>query len=258
MRTVDLAFETFGRPEHPPLLILHGFLASSRNWRQIALKLAEAHYVYVLDQRNHGSSPHIDAMDYPDMAADIGRFMDKTGLAKADILGHSMGGKVAMWFALNHPERVDKLLIADVAPVRYRHDYSAIMAALKALPLEQIQNRKDAELMMAEAIPDLSYRQFLLQNLLLENGAYRWRIDLAIFERHADNIIGFPDSSQVAPYPGDVLFLAGADSDFVDPETLPALFPKAELEVIEGAAHWLQVQQPEKFVQAVEKFYQQS
>ncbi|PPD02902.1 MAG: alpha/beta hydrolase [Methylobacter sp.] len=257
MQTVDLAFETFGRPENPPLLILHGFLASSRNWRQIALKLAEAHYVYTLDQRNHGASPHIDAMDYPEMAADIGVFMDKTGLDKADILGHSMGGKVAMWFALHHPERVDKLLIADVAPVRYSHDYSTIMSALMALPLKSLKSRKEAELLLADAIPDLSYRQFLLQNLLLENGSFRWRIDLAIVAKHAANIIGFPDTSQVEAYQGDVLFLAGADSNFVDPDRLPALFPHAKLAVIDGAGHWLQVQQPEKFMQAVENFYAQ-
>ncbi len=192
METVELAFEEFGNPDNSPLIILHGFFASSRNWRQIAEKLSAKFHVYVLDMRNHGASPHHPVMDYPAMAADLLRFMESRGLKTANLLGHSMGGKVAMWFALNYPGTVDHLIVADIAPVSYKHSFNSTIQALKALPLAEISNRKQAEELLASAIPELSYRQFLLQNLLLKNGEYCWRIDLDIFYQMAPNIVAFP------------------------------------------------------------------
>ena len=215
METVELAFEELGSPGNAPLIILHGFFASSRNWRQVAEKLAASFHVYVLDMRNHGASPHHPLMDYPAMAADLLLFMDTQGLTTASLLGHSMGGKVAMWFALNHPERMDKLIVADIAPVSYTHCFNDLIQALKALPLHEISNRKQAELLLASAIPELGYRQFLLQNLVLKDGAYCWRIDLDIFYRMAPNIIAFPGVEHITPFTGKTLFLAGEDSGYV-------------------------------------------
>jgi esterase len=209
MEIVDLAFEELGNQDDAPLIILHGFFASSRNWRQVAEKLAASFHVYVLDMRNHGASPHHPLMDYPAMAADLLLFMENHGLTTASLLGHSMGGKVAMWFALNHPERMDKLIVADIAPVSYKHCFNNLIQALKALPLHEISNRKQAELLLASSIPELGYRQFLLQNLVLKDGAYCWRVDLDIFYRMAPNIIAFPSADHLPVYTGKTLFIAG-------------------------------------------------
>ncbi|MDD5319244.1 MAG: alpha/beta fold hydrolase [Methylococcales bacterium] len=254
METVDLAFEELGSPGDAPLIILHGFFASSRNWRLVAEKLAVNFHVYLLDMRNHGASAHHPIMDYPAMAADLLQFMENHGLTTASLLGHSMGGKVAMWFALNYPDRMDKLIIADIAPVSYKHSFDNLIQALKALPLHEISNRKRAELLLASAIPELSYRQFLLQNLILKDGAYRWRIDLDIFYRMAPNIAAFPGVDHLAVYTGKALFIAGEESGYVKADDLKTLFPNASLSVIANAGHWLHVQQPGAFIEQVERF----
>ncbi|WP_262965585.1 alpha/beta fold hydrolase [Methylobacter psychrophilus] len=255
METVELVFEELGNPDDAPLIILHGFFASSRNWRQIAEKLAANFHVYVLDLRNHGASPHHPVIDYPSMAADLLEFMNSQHLKTASVLGHSMGGKVAMWFALNHPERIDKLIVVDIAPISYTHCFNHLIKALKALPLSKISNRKQAELLLATDIPELSYRQFLLQNLILTDGVYDWRVDLDIFLLMAPNIIAFPDVKQLSPYTVKTLFLAGAQSDFVKASDLKTLFPNATLTVVANAGHWLHVQQPDIFIGQVEQFF---
>jgi esterase len=257
METVDLAFEELGSPDNAPLIILHGFFASSRNWRQVAEKLAASFHVYVLDMRNHGSSPHHPIMDYPSMADDLLQFMDAQGITTTSLLGHSMGGKVAMWFALNHPERMDKLIVVDIAPVSYTHSFDNLIQALKALPLHEISNRRQAELLLASAIPELSYRQFLLQNLILKDGAYCWRIDLDIFHRMAPNIAAFPSADHLPVYTGKTLFIAGEESGYVKTDNVKTLFPDATLSFIANAGHWLHVQQPGVFIEQVEKFLHQ-
>ena len=255
---MKLAFEVFGDATQPPLIILHGFFASARNWRNVAEKLATQFYVYVLDQRNHGGSFHDAVMDYPTMTMDLLRFIEQQGLSRVSLLGHSMGGKVTMWFALNYPDRVDKLIVVDIAPVSYPHNLNNTIGALQALPLEQIGNRKQAEALLAESIPELNYRQFLLQNLVLVNGAYGWRVDLDIFYQAAPAIIAFPDTDKLAPFVGNSLFIAGEHSDYVKEETIRDLFPGAKLCVIAGAGHWLHVQQPVIFIAEVEKFLTQT
>ncbi|MFZ2313048.1 MAG: alpha/beta fold hydrolase [Methylobacter sp.] len=254
MEAVELTFEEFGSPDNSPLIILHGFFASSRNWRQIAEKLSAKFHVYVLDMRNHGASPHHPVMNYPVMAEDLLRFMESRGLKIANLLGHSMGGKVAMWFALNHPDIVDHLIVADIAPVSYKHSFDSTIQALKALPLAEISNRKQAEELLASAIPELSYRQFLLQNLLLKNGEYCWRIDLDIFYQMAPNIVAFPATAHLEPFAGKTLVITGADSSYVTVEDVGVLFPEASISTIPNAGHWLHVQQPDVFTELVEKF----
>lgn len=254
MKIVELAFEEFGDSNNSPLIILHGFFASSRNWRQIALRLAARFHVYVPDIRNHGASPHNPLMDYPSMAADLLRFMDDHNFKTASLLGHSMGGKVAMWLALTAADRVNKLIVADIAPVSYKHSFDKTILGLKTLPLAEISNRKQAETLLAETIPELSYRQFLLQNLVLQDGKYCWRVDLDIFHQMSPNIAAFPNADHLAPFTGKALFIAGADSDFVKPEDIKSLFPKAALSTIADAGHWLHIQQPDAFTTLVEDF----
>ncbi|MDD1611819.1 MAG: alpha/beta fold hydrolase [Methylococcaceae bacterium] len=256
MASVELVYSEFGLSDASPLIILHGFFASSRNWKFIAEKLADHHRVYVVDLRNHGSSPHDPLMDYPSMANDVRQFMTQRGLSSASLLGHSMGGKIAMWLALTDSAAVDKLIIADIAPVSYSHSFKKIITALKALSLDSLSNRKQAEEALAEAIPELSYRQFLLQNLVLKNGHYRWRVDLDIFEQMAPNITAFPVSDRIMPFAESALFIAGEESNFIQAESVWPLFPHAQLITLAGAGHWLHIQQPEAFVKAVQGFLQ--
>ncbi len=254
MKTVELFFEEFGDPYNSPLIILHGFFASSRNWRQVAQRLAARFHVYVPNLRNHGASPHHPLMDYPSMTADLLQFIDDRGLETANLLGHSMGGKVAMWLALTSPNKVNKLIVADIAPVSYQHSFDNTVLALKALPLAELSNRKQAETLLAVAIPELSYRQFLLQNLILKDGKYCWRLDLDIFQRMAPNIAAFPKADHLAPFAGKALFIAGGNSDFVQLEDINSLFPDAVFSTIVDAGHWLHVQQPDAFMARVEDF----
>jgi len=254
METMKLAFEEFGNTDNAPLIILHGFLASSRNWRHIAQKMAARFHVFVLDMRNHGASPHAPVMDYPTMANDLLLFLNCCGLNNVSLLGHSMGGKIAMWFALNYPAYLDKLIVADIAPKTYQHNFNGTLDALRSLPLAKISNRKQAETLLAQDIPELSYRQFLLQNLVLKDGNYCWRIDLEIFYQMAPNITAFPDTGALAPYHGKTLFIAGRDSNFVNLEVINQPFPAAQLKIIPNAGHWLHVQQPAAFIEVVENF----
>ncbi|MDD1609412.1 MAG: alpha/beta fold hydrolase [Methylococcaceae bacterium] len=255
---MKLVFEEFGDSNNPPLIILHGFFASARNWRSVAEKLSAQFHVYVPDQRNHGASFHDPAMDYPTMAADLLTFIEQQALTKVSLLGHSMGGKVAMWFAFNHPDYINKLIVADIAPVSYTHCFNATVGALKSVPLAQISNRKQADDFLATAIPELSYRQFLLQNLVLVNGGYRWRVDLDIFQHAAPAIAAFPNTDELAPFKGNALFIAGEQSHYVKAGDLSQLFPTATLNIVAEAGHWLHVQQPTVFITRVADFLMQS
>jgi pimeloyl-ACP methyl ester carboxylesterase len=252
--TMQLAFDEFGDPDNKPLIILHGFFASSRNWRLVAQGLATRFHVYVPDMRNHGASPHHPCMDYPAMAQDLLRFIDDHKLDTVSLMGHSMGGKVAMWFALTMPNRVNKLIVVDIAPVSYQHNFDNTIMALKMLPLDEINNRKQAETLLEAAIPDLSFRQFLLQNLIIKEGEYRWRIDLDTFHRMSPHIAAFPQMGQLAPFTGNALFIKGGDSNLVKPEDINVLFPKAAISTLANTGHWLHVQRPDAFTTVVEDF----
>lgn len=251
MTTVSLRYEEFGTPELPPLIILHGFLASSRNWCQIAKALSGVFHVFVPDLRNHGLSPHHPEMDYPDLTADLSVFISGLGLGKVSILGHSMGGKVAMWYALNHSDKLEHLIVIDIAPVTYSHSFKDVLQALKNLPIEQLTNRKQADEVLAAKISDPGFRQFLLQNLVLNEGAYGWRINLDIFLQTAPNITQFPDTSHLAPYLNKALFIGGVNSTYMDPASIYSLFPQAGLERVQNAGHWVHAEQPAQLIELI-------
>jgi len=255
--TVKLYYQEFGLKNAPVIVILHGFFASSRNWRAIAKKLSESFHVYVPDLRNHGQSPHAPEMDYPSMAADIKSFLLEHKLGKVCLLGHSMGGKVAMWAALSHPGLIDKLIIVDIAPVTYQHSFENIIQALQDLPLMQIKNRKQADEWLSEFLPDTNFRQFLLQNLILKDEGYVWRIDLDVFKKSAPEIIAFPDTGNVSSFSGESLFLVGEKSKHVENphyQLICKLFPNAIIETIADAGHWLHVEQPGHFLTMLRSF----
>ena len=242
----------------PSLVIMHGLFGSGRNWQGIAKLLADRFTVYALDLRNHGSSPHVDDMDYLLMAADVVEFLDEHGLENATILGHSMGGKVAMNFALSHPHRVKKLIIVDIAPVTYQHNFDDIMQALYSVPLDKISSRKQADGYLAKKIDVLSLRQFLLQNLTpTSSGGYQWRINLKSIENNMDAIVGFPMEKIDTMFTKPTLFIRGEKSTYLSSKYQPAaltLFPSGAVQTVANAGHWPHIESPSEFMAYLNQF----
>jgi pimeloyl-ACP methyl ester carboxylesterase len=239
-----------------PLVLLHGLFGRSQNFGRLARRLATRFRVIQVDLRNHGASPHAAGMSYEVMAADVLETLAGRGVTRASVLGHSMGGKVAMLAALTDPACVERLIVADIAPVSYRHSNAAVASAMLALPLEPGLTRAAADAHLAEAVPDPAVRAFLLQNLVLGD-VPTWRIGLQHIAAGMPLIEGFRPVPDGARYEGPTLFLRGGDSGYVKESALPvikALFPAAVLETVEHAGHWLHAEQPEAFAAAVERF----
>lgn len=251
-----LHFKTSGQGQ--PLVILHGLFGSLDNWLGVTPRLAEHFHVFVVDLRNHGQSPHSAEMNYPLMAEDVVKFFDARGLAQAAVLGHSMGGKVAMQFALSHPGRVGKLVVVDMAPRVYKPSHAAIFAALLALDLNSFQTRQQIEDVLGPAIPNLVVRRFLLKNLGRdEAGKFFWKINLrGIAENYP--LLG-EALAATTPFLKPALFLRGGKSNFItaaDEPLIRQLFPQAEMQTIDAAAHWVHADKPEEFTDRVLKFLQ--
>lgn len=232
----------------PKLLIAHGLFGSARNWGVLAKRLSDAFEVTTVDMRNHGSSPWADSHSYPDLAGDLAEVLDAPSL----VVGHSMGGKAAMVLALQHPELVERLIVADIAPVGYSHTQMGPVNAMRSVDLDAVSSRADAkeQLTGLEAGVD----DFLLQSLDMKDK--RWKLNLDTIEAEMDKIIGFPQISGHFDKP--TLFLTGANSDYVLPEhreRIKALFPKAKFAKIPGAGHWLHAEKPREFEAAVRAFF---
>ena len=241
----------------PPLLIVPGLFGSARNWGVIARNLSARRKVIAVDQRNHGNSPWFDSHTYPEMAADLAEVIGAEGRA-CDVLGHSMGGKAAMTLALGHPGLVNRLIVADVAPVPYGHGsyHLGLIAAMRGLKIDDLTSRTEADRRLAETVPDAGTRAFLLQSLELRDGPVRWKLNLDALERCLPDILSWPLSEDTAPYTGPALFLYGTLSPYVTPESRPViarLFPKAEFASVE-AGHWLHAERPREVEAAVEAF----
>lgn len=240
------------------VILLHGLFGSSDNWHHIGLKLAESFHVFALDQRNHGQSPHSDEMNYPLMAADVNEFMAARGLETVMVIGHSMGGKTAMQFALQFPQRAEKLIVADMAPRAYAPAHGNIFAALLALDLRSYLTRQEIEVALAPEIPDLVLRRFLLKNLGRNSaGEFFWKINLRGI---AENYLKLREPvSALAPFAKPALFIRGGKSNYINPEDEPLireLFPQSQIQTIAGAGHWVHADVPEAFLRLVLDFLQ--
>ncbi len=243
--------------EHTPIFILHGLLGSLKNWGAIARKLSDKYTVVSVDLRNHGRSPHTKTMSYPEMAEDIIQLVDSLGYQSINILGHSMGGKVAMSCALEYPNRIKTLCVADISPVTYQPKFDDIISALKALPLVQVDNRANADQLLSETIEQPQLRQFFLQNLIKENDHYNWRISLDVIEKAMPVISGFPDYAENRTFNKGAIFLRGANSDYIVPEhhsTIRKRFPQAKIQTLTHSGHWLHAEQPDLFYQSLTEF----
>ena len=248
----------------PPVVLLHGLFGASSNFGAVQRALSATHRVAAFDLRNHGASPHDPAMSYGGMAADVLESMSAHGMEAAAVLGHSMGGKVAMRMALHAPGRISRLFVADIAPVAYQHNNRAVADALLALPLDAGLTRPQADALLDPAIPDPGIRGFLLQNLR-PGATPSWRIGLSEITAALPAIEGWdpPSSRDSEPadpgptYPGPVLVARGERSDFVLPEHRPAfraLFPAVRFVTLRNAGHWLHADAPAAFIQTVQGF----
>ncbi|MCU7934979.1 MAG: alpha/beta fold hydrolase [Candidatus Thiodiazotropha sp. (ex Dulcina madagascariensis)] len=253
---MNLHYREFGDAANPRLCLLHGLFGSSVNWMGIVKRLQGNYRLLLPDLRNHGRSPHQASMDYPLMASDVYKLMDRLRIDSVSLLGHSMGGKTAMWMALQQPERIDKLVVADIAPVTYEDRFESIFQGLCALPLHEIRSREAAERYLAGWVKEKSVRQYLLQNLLKRSDGWRWRFNLPVLQAAMAVLSGFPEV-QGRSYAGDVLFIHGEGSDYVTEayqERMRRLFPHYRQRLLHGAGHWLYAEQPGPFSQAVRVF----
>ena len=252
---VQLAATEYGTG--PPVAILHGLFGTGRNWRSIAQQLAARHRVLAFDLRNHGASPWADGMSYGEMVEDLGASLRARGIDHAALLGHSMGGKVAMLAALLHPAEVGRLVVVDIAPAPNPPTLLTHVRAMRAVDLKGIARRSELDARLTGRIPDGAERAFLLQNLIMDDGKARWRLNLEAIEREFPEILDFSDLPAGTAYQGPALFVAGARSDYIQAEHQPMirrLFPQARITHIEGAGHWVHAEQPQAFLETVTPF----
>lgn len=237
-----------------PLVILHGLFGTWENLGASVKALSEHWDVIAPDLRNHGRSPHSDEHSYPLMAADLTELLDNLELETVSILGHSMGGKVAMEFALTNPARVEKLIVVDIAPVQYPAHHSDVFAGIWAIDLQSIKSRSEADQQLSQQVESAGVRAFLLKNLYREEGSFRWRANFATLEREYAHIAAAPIEGD---YSGPTLFIKGANSNYLLNEYQHAVterFSNVQLKIISDAGHWPHAEKPDTFMRLVTRF----
>ncbi|MDF2233482.1 alpha/beta fold hydrolase [Albimonas sp. CAU 1670] len=256
MRLNAIVHEPQGAETKPPLVIAHGLFGSARNWGAVAKRLSEGRRVIAVDMRNHGDSPWSDDHSYAGMAEDLEDALETHGGGEADLLGHSMGGKAAMTLAVTRaPAALRRLVVADIAPVAYRHSHLAYVEAMLAVDLGSLSRRSEVEPLIADAVPDRSLRAFLLHSLASGPDGLRWKLNLVALRDWMGSMVGFEPLE--GSWPGETLFLRGGASDYADDAGLAAakpLFPAMEVATLPGAGHWLHAEQPAEFSAAAAAF----
>lgn len=243
--------------EGKPLLIIHGFLGTSDNWKTLGGQFVENGYqVHAVDMRNHGKSFHSDVFTYDAMVQDLLEYCEHYNLQQVDIIGHSMGGKAAMFFATAYPDKVNKLLIADIGPQYYKPHHQDILAGLNAVDFSIKPSRNDVETILEKYVPDFGTRQFLMKNLYWkEPGQLAYRFNLPVFNENIDNIgEALPEG---AVFNKPVLFLRGDKSDYIeerDFDLIKSHFPNAEIRDIKNSGHWLHAENPADFMAETIKY----
>ena len=251
---MKLHFQSSGHG--PPLILLHGLFGALENWHLASRSLAADFQVLAVDQRNHGRSPHDAVMNYPVMAEDLVETLDSLEIARAHVLGHSMGAKTAMEFALRHPARVRRLIAVDMAPREYSARHLTILEALGSLHLPAFSDRTQIDRALASAIPDALVRRFLLKNLARDTvGVFHWKINLPAIHQNYDRL--GEALSEGRRFDGPALFIRGGASDYIQAEDtaqIHRLFPQAQIREIANASHWVPTDAPEEFVHLARKF----
>ena len=251
---MELNYKEFGQGS--PVIILHGLFGTLDNWQTIAKQLANDYWVFIIDQRNHGRSPHVEHINYQLMAEDLKDFMNQQGIPRAHIIGHSMGGKTAMKFALEYPDMVDKLVVVDIAPPENKAGHGPIFEALLAVNVEKLTNRSEADDILKTRIIDSGVRQFLLKNLSRDkNGGFQWKMNLDAIYKNYQNILDAVIGD--IPFDGESLFIKGGLSDYINTEAEKAIeqyFPYATIQTIENAGHWVHADAPSVLLEKITAF----
>ncbi|WP_161890094.1 alpha/beta fold hydrolase [Pontibacter russatus] len=240
-----------------PLLILHGMFGTLDNWQTLANRLAEHYNVFLVDLRNHGRSPHADEQDYDLMAADVLELVDTLQIPTPAIMGHSMGGKVAMKYALNYPTRITKLIVVDIAPKAYPPHHDEIIEALQSVKLEGVTSRSDIDAQLAEHIKEEYVRQFLMKNLYRkEDKSFAWRMNIDAIDKNYENLSAAVTSD--VPFKKSTLFIKGGRSGYIKQEDIygdiERLFTMVEIETVPEAGHWVHAQAPDEVYDLVTTF----
>lgn len=237
----------------PSVVIAHGLFGSSRNWRAIAKHISARHHVVVVDMRNHGSSFWDNDHSYRALAADLAGVIDSIG-GPATVLGHSMGGKAAMMLAFMHPELIEQLIVVDIAPVSYPHSHAENIEIMQSLPLDHFTKRSEADQWLANSVDDAATRAFFLQSLVISEQGNSWTLNLVDLAANMDQIIGFPEVSNVFDRPAH--FIRGALSYYAMPPyeaSIERHFPKAEIHTIQKAGHWVHAEATRKFIETLDQ-----
>jgi pimeloyl-ACP methyl ester carboxylesterase len=255
---MKLFYREFGSGK--PLVILHGFLGFSDNWVTLGKKWAEQYRVIIADARNHGNSPHDQTFSYESMVEDLRYLINELVLDNFVLMGHSMGGKTAMKYAVSFPEKVEKLIVADMGVKYYPVTHDGLLKSLLDLPITSFNSRKEVEAELSKDIADFGVRQFLLKNLDRDtDGKFKWKANLKVLYREIDHL---GEALQVSEHSNvTTLFLAGSKSDYIlaeDVDEIKSHFPNSRLETINNAGHWLHAEQPQSFYAAVNHFLQET
>jgi len=240
----------------PPVVVLHGLFGSATNWRSVARQLSGAHEVHALDLRNHGASPWDAVMDYDAMADDVRHYIDRHQLQNVTVMGHSMGGKTAMALALAHPDRLERLIVVDIAPHSYTDALSSYTQAMRSVDLMAAASRTEVQRQLQGLLPDASVAPFLVQNLVQRNEHFDWRINLAAIASCMPSLVDFPAALKKRRFDKTTTVIAGALSDYVavgDVSSFAPMFPNLQVEVIAGAGHWVHADKPQEFIAAVQR-----
>lgn len=237
-------------------VLIHGLFGSTDNLNVIANALSEHYQVINIDVRNHGQSFHTQHIDYPSMAQDVINVLKYHNIASSHLIGHSMGGKIAMQLALSHPEYVKKLAVLDIAPVAYHARHNDIFAALQSVASQHISSRSQADTLMQAHIPELGVRQFLLKSLRkTQTGEFNWQFNLPALIENYPAILAKLEAN--TPFQGDTLFIKGSNSDYIAAEhrnAIAQLFPRAKAKIINGAGHWLHAEKPAAVNKSISDF----
>ncbi|MDI9859098.1 alpha/beta fold hydrolase [Flectobacillus roseus] len=242
------------------IIILHGIFGSSDNWLTIGKVLADTYQVYMVDQRNHGQSPKSDEFNYEVMSADLKEFIDDHQIENPVIIGHSMGGKTVMQFALNYPDSFSKMMVVDIAPKFYPVHHHMILQGLAAVDLPNLSSRTEANEILKRFEEKEGVRQFLIKNLWRnpeKDNQFDWRINVPVISKNIDVVGHELDNEHVVDQP--VLFVRGSESHYIQPEDerrIWEIFPNYELVTVEGAGHWVQADNPQEFIRITREFVQ--
>lgn len=261
---MKLNYKELGNPKSQPLLILHGVFGSLDNWLTLGRLFSEKYRVFLIDQRNHGRSPHDSSMNYTVLADDLHHFIEEHQLKNPLLIGHSMGGKVVMQYALNYPDAYDKMVVVDISPRKYNvSHHEAILNGLKAIDVKTLQNRNEADQTLGQYIDEEGVRMFLLKNLNRTKDGFEWKMNLPVLEKSIVKIGGAVTKNttiDTAVHFNEkpTLFISGGQSRYIQEKDISAItkyFPNAHIHTIAEAGHWVHAQAPEEFFEVVMNFF---